>query len=267
MADAIESLTDMLSSLIVLLGLRIASTPPDSTFPYGKGRAETISVVLVGVILLGAAGWIAVQAVRQILVPHPAPAAWTLGVLIALVAIKELLFRFAFKVGDDVGSSAVKADAWHHRSDAITSAAVFIGICVALIGGPGYESADEWAALFASGIICLNALKLLWPALGDMLDKAPDPRLVEEIRRIAGAIGGVEGTHKCAVRRLGFDHYVDLDILVDAGMTVRDSHAIAHRVQDAIRTQIPVITKVLVHVEPGGRGPGGSTDRPGAKNT
>lgn len=249
-ADAVESLTDMLGSIIVLMGLRIASAPPDREFPYGKGRAETVAVLLVSAILLGAAGGVAYHAVGQIMHPHPAPAPWTLAVLVVVILIKEVLFRFAFKVGDDVGSSAVKADAWHHRSDAITSAAVFIGICVALIGGPGYEAADDWAALLASGIIAVNGLSLLWPALGDILDKAPDARLVEEIRAVASAIPGVVGTHHCAVRKLGFDHYVDLDVVVDDDMTVQDSHTLAHRVQDAIRSQIPVISKVMVHIEP-----------------
>lgn len=262
-ADAIESLTDVLSSLIVILGLRVAAAPPSSRFPYGRGRAETMAGIGVSLILLLAAAGIAVESVRQIRTPHELPRAWTLGVLVAVVVVKETLFRFVIKEGDAVGSAAVKADAWHHRSDAITSVAVFIGIVVALIGGKGYESADDWAALFASGIIALNGLSLLMPALSDLLDRAPDEAINAEIRRIATSVPGVLGTHTVRVRKLGLDFYVDLDILVPGDMSVRESHAIAHVVQDAIRAEVPIVWKVLIHVEPAGERGGAERERAG----
>lgn len=249
-ADAIESLTDVGSSLIVWLGLRVASQPPNAKYPYGRGRAETLSAIIVAAMLFSAAGLIAIQSVHQIRTPHQAPAAFTLIVLVAVVVIKESLFRFVLTVGEGVQSTAIRADAWHHRSDAITSAAAFIGICIALWGGPGYEVADDWAALLASGIILINGYSILRPALGEILDRAPDTGIEEEVRRLAESVPGVQGTHKCLVRKLGLDFFVDLDLLVDGRMSVHDSHDLAHAVQDVIRSELPLITKVLIHVEP-----------------
>lgn len=249
-ADAIESLTDVISSIVVWAGLRVAAAPPTERHPFGKGRAETLAAVVVAVMLLAAAYAIARQSVFEIRTPHHAPAPFTLVVLLAVVAIKEVLFRFVIKVGEDVSSTAVKTDAWHHRSDAITSAAAFIGISVALIGGKGYESADDWAALFAAGIIATNAWNLLVPGLRELTDASPDRAIEERIRTIAAGVPGVHGTHRCWVRKLGFDHYVDLDVLVDPTISVRVGHNIAHDVQKAIREEAPYVTRVMVHIEP-----------------
>lgn len=249
-ADAIESLTDVASSCVLLLGLKIAARPPSSKYPYGRGRAETFSALFVSFLLFFAAIGIAIESVRQITTVHSVPAPYTLAVVITVVLIKEALFRWAFKIGSSLKSAAIQADAWHHRSDAITSAAAFLGISIALIGGPGYESADDWAALFAAGIILLNAFLIARPAIDEMLDRSPDPNVVKEIRSLAESVDGVLGTHKCFVRKLGLELFVDLDVVVDAEMSVRESHSIAHRVQDLVREQLPVITKVLVHIEP-----------------
>ena len=249
-ADAIESLTDVGSSLIVWLGLRVASQPPTAKYPYGRGRAETLSALIVAAMLFAAAGLIAIQSVSQIRTPHQAPAPYTLIVLVAVVVIKESLFRFVRTVGEGVQSTAIRADAWHHRSDAITSAAAFVGICIALWGGAGYEVADDWAALLASGIILINGYSILRPALGEILDRAPDTGIEGEVRQLARSVPGVRGTHKCFVRKLGLDFFVDLDLLVDGQMTVHDSHELAHAVQNVIRSELPIITKVLIHVEP-----------------
>jgi len=253
-ADALESLTDVFSSLVVWMGLRVAARPPDAQYPYGRGRAETLSAVLVSLMLLAAAAWIARESVRQIQTPHQAPAPMTLVVLVLVILIKEGLYRYVLTIGQALESSAVKADAWHHRSDAVTSAAAFLGICIALWGGPGYEVADDWAALIAAGLITLNAIAIAQPALGEILDRAPDRRIEAEIRRLAESVPGVLGTHKCFVRKLGLEYFVDLDLLVDADMTVRTSHRLAHAVQDLVRLEMPRITKVLIHVEPAAEG-------------
>lgn len=249
-ADAIESLTDVISSLIVWLGLRVASQPPTAKYPYGRGRAETLSALIVSAMLFAAAGLIAIQSVHQIRTPHQAPAPYTLIVLVAVIVIKESLFRFVLTVGEGVQSTAIRADAWHHRSDAITSLAAFVGICIALWGGPGFEVADDWAALLAAGIILINGYSILRPALGEMLDRSPDTGIESEVRRLAESVAGVKGTHKCFVRKLGLDFFVDLDLVVSGQMTVHDSHDLAHAVQDLIRSELPLITKVLIHVEP-----------------
>ncbi len=249
-ADAIESASDVFSSAVVWIGLKVASAAPSERHPYGKGRAESIAGVVVSLTLFAAAINIAISSIREIQTPHHAPAPFTLGVLVVVIVVKETLFRSVFKVGEDVTSVAVKTDAWHHRSDAITSGAAFIGISVALAGGAGYESADDWGALVAALVIGINALNLIKPALGELTDASPQSELTARVRRIAEAVEGVQGTHRCWIRKLGFDHFIDLDILVDGDLSVRSSHDIAHQVHKSIRDEMPIITKVMVHVEP-----------------
>lgn len=249
-ADAVESTTDVASSLIVWMGLRYSVKPPDDNHPYGHGKAEPLAAMAVSLALFAAAAGVAIESVREIRLPHHAPAPFTLVVLVLVIVVKEALFRYVLKVGDTTRSTAVKSDAWHHRSDALTSAAAFIGISIALIGGSGYEAADDWAALFAAFIIALNAYLLLRPALDELTDARPDPALEAQVRAVARQIPEVIGTHKCHVRKMGFDYYVDLDVIVDGAMTVTRGHEIAHDVQNAIRAANPLFSKVLIHVEP-----------------
>ncbi len=249
-ADAIESATDVFTSLGVFFGLKMAAKPADESHPYGHGKFEPLAAVIVSVALLCAAFLIATLSVREIITPHHAPAPFTLFVLALIIIVKEVLFRYIGNVSDDIESNALKAEAWHHRSDAITSFAAFIGISIALIGGSGYESADDFAALLAAVIISINAVMIFKPALFELTDAAPDPELITKVRKIAGTIEGVHGTHTCNIRKLGFDHFVDLDILCDPDATIREGHEIAHKVGDAIRKNLPKIYRVLVHVEP-----------------
>lgn len=249
-ADAIESASDILSSIVVLAGLKVAAKPADENHPYGHGKAEPLAAMLVAVALYIAAGTIAVHSVGEIRTPHHAPAPFTLVVLVLVVLAKETLFRFVHRVGTELQSTVVRADAWHHRSDAFTSFAAFVGISVALIGGKGYESADDWAALLASAIIAMNATMLLKPAIEELTDAAPDSSIEARIRQIAEAVPGVMFLDKCRVRKLGFDYFVDLDVVVFGDITVREGHRIGHAVQDAVRDGEPMINKVLVHVEP-----------------
>lgn len=249
-ADAIESTSDVFSSFIVWTGLKIASRPPDRTHPYGHGKAEPIAAVIVATALIAAALTIAVQSIHEIITPQHAPAPFTLIVLVLVVITKESLFRFVFSVGEAVQSTAVRTDAWHHRSDAITSAAAFVGISIALIGGPGYEAADDWAALFASAIIAYNAYRLFVPAFNEVMDAAPPRRIEAEVRNAAVSVRGVEALDKCYVRKMGFEFYVDLHVVVDGEMTVRRGHDIAHSVKEAVRSANPRVADVLIHIEP-----------------
>jgi cation diffusion facilitator family transporter len=249
-ADAIESATDTFSSLIVVAGLTLAGKPADHDHPYGHGKFEPLAALAVAIMLLGAAVIIAIASVREILVPHHSPAPFTLLVLVGVIAVKESLFRFVLGVGVEVSSTAVKTDAWHHRSDAITSAAAFVGIAIAIVGGPGYEAADDFAALLASFIIALNAALLMKPALFELTDQAPDPQIALSVRGVAESVPGVLGTHKCNVRKLGFDFFVDLDILCDPEATIRQGHNISHDVGEAVHRALPSVRKILVHVEP-----------------
>ncbi len=249
-ADAVESATDIASSLIIWISLKISTVPPDADHPYGHGKAEPMAAVLVSLTLIGAALTIAVQSIRGILMPHHTPAPYTLIVLVVVVAVKESLYRFVFRVGEDIASTAVKSDAWHHRSDAITSAAAFAGISIAIIGGPGYASADDWAALFASAIILFNAYRILRPAANELMDAAPPAEIEIAVRKAANGVPGVVALEKCFIRKMGFAYYVDLHVTVDGGIPVRQGHDIASRVRDAIKASNSAVAEVLVHIEP-----------------
>ena len=249
-ADGIESLTDIFTSSIVLTGLYFASKPADENHPYGHGKAEPFAGVAVSFGIFIAAMIIIVQSIYEIITPHHAPAPFTLIVLILVIITKETLFRFLIKVGTTVNSVAVKSDAWHHRSDAITSAAAFIGILIALLGGTGFESADDFAALFASVIIIINAYRIFKPALFELLDTAPPTQVIQKVKDVAGQVENVMGIDKCFVRKMGFDYFVDIHVLVDANLPVYKGHEIAHIVKDQLMNEYSNISDVLVHIEP-----------------
>jgi cation diffusion facilitator family transporter len=249
-ADGIESTMDIVSSSIVWGGLKLSARPPDKSHPYGHGKAESLAGVLVSMILILVALTIAWQAINEIRTPHDSPAWFTLIVLALVILVKESMYRFVFRTGDALGSSALKGDAWHHRSDAITSLAAFIGISVALVGGEGFQSADDWAALLACGIILFNGLRILGPALNEVMDGAPREDFGPAIREVAGSVGGVVRVGKCRVRKSGLGLLMDIHILVDGEESVREGHRIGHAVKDAlIASELP-IHDVMVHVEP-----------------
>ncbi len=250
MADATETAADVLSSALLWLGLRIAMKPADKEHPYGHGKAEPLAAILISLFLLGAAAWIGWHAIYYIRTPHQMPRRFTLAILLVVIMIKEGMFRYVLKVGKSINSQAVKSDAWHHRSDAITSLAAFIGILVALILGKGYESADDWAALIASGIIVINAIALLRPALNEVMDAAPSNEIVTKIRALASQNKDVRLVEKCYVRKMGFDYFVDLHLQVDGSLSVTEGHAIAHAVKKLLLESDLMIKDVLVHVEP-----------------
>jgi len=252
-ADAVESLADLFSSVIVWRGLVVAAEPADADHPYGHGKAEPIASAVVSTMLLVAAATITVQAAREILEPHHVPSAYTLLVLIVVVAIKESLFRFVMREGISVESSTVRTDAWHHRTDAITSLAAGLGISISLIGGEGYAAADDVAAVVAAGIIAWNGWRLLRPAMNELMDASPDPTVAERVRRIAAATPGVARVEKCLVRKMGYLFYVDMHVEVDPQMTVQRAHEIAHDVKDEVRRELPAVHDVLVHIEPAGQ--------------
>jgi len=250
LADGIESLTDIFTSSVVLTGLYFAAKPADEDHPYGHGKAEPFAGVAVAFGIFIAAMIIVIQSVYEIITPHHAPAPFTLIVLILVIITKETLFRYVIKVGLTVNSIAVKSDAWHHRSDAITSAAAFIGISIALLGGGGYESADDFAALFASVIIIINAYRIFKPAFYELLDTAPPHQTIQKVKEIAGKVENVMGIDKCFVRKMGVEYFVDIHVLVDANLPVFKGHEIAHQVKDQLMKEHSNISDVLVHIEP-----------------
>ena len=258
-ADATESIADIFNSLVVWRGIVVAAEPPDKEHPYGHSKAEPLAAAFGAVMLLAAALWIAGKAafnIYEFLNPqsfdfHREPLrAFTLIVLVVVIVVKEGLFRFVIGEGDATDNSAVKTDAWHHRSDAITSAGAFIGITIALIGGEKFSWADDAAAIFCAIIIGFNGWFLLRPPLSELMDKAPDPKIVERIRQIAASASGVARVEKCFVRKAGHLYFVEMHVEVDPQMTVLRSHEIAHDVKNKIRETMPEVSDVLVHIEP-----------------
>lgn len=250
LADGVESTLDVFGSILVWAGLRFAALPPDDSHPYGHGKAETLSAIAVGAVLLLTSFILAFESVQEILRPHNAPAPYTLVVLFLVIVIKEFLFRKVIHHGAELKSNAMTSDAWHHRSDAITSAAAFFGISISLVGGPGFESADAYAALLACVVIAFNGIRVLGPAINEAMDTAPSPHIAAEVRKATLGVSGVGGVEKCRVRKMGVEFYVDLHVMVAGEMSVRDGHTIAHAVKDAVRDKMPEVADVLVHIEP-----------------
>jgi cation diffusion facilitator family transporter len=249
-ADAIESTTDIFSSLLVLFGLKYAKRPADENHPYGHGKIEPLITFLVVAFLVTSATIIAYESIQNIQTPHKVPKSWTLIVLGCIIVWKEISFRIVLKKSKETNSSSLKADAWHHRSDAITSMMAFIGISIALIFGKGYETADDWAALFASGFILYNSYLIFRPALGEIMDEHLYDDLLEEIREESIKVKGVVGTEKCFIRKAGMKYHVDLHAIVDGEISVKEGHDIAHNLKDYLQNEIPNLGNVLIHIEP-----------------
>ena len=249
-ADAIESTADIFTSLLVLFGLKYSSRPADKNHPYGHGRIEPLITFLVVAFLLTSATIIAHESIQNIRTPHDLPKPYTLVVLGVIIVWKEISYRFVIKKSKETKSSSLKADAWHHRSDAITSIAAFIGITVALFFGTGYESADDWAALLASCFIFYNSYLIFRPALGEIMDEHQYDDILNEIKSLSKNIDGVIDIEKCYVRKIGMNYFVDLHLTVNANITVREGHSIAHKLKDYIKKEMPEITDVLIHIEP-----------------
>ena len=249
-ADAIESTADIFSSFLVLFGLKYASRPADKNHPYGHGRAEPLITFLVVGFLITSATIIAYESIKNIGTPHELPKIWTLFVLIPLIIWKEISFQLVIRKAKETNSSSLKADAWHHRSDAITSIAALIGISIALYFGKGYETADDWAALFASGFILYNSYKIFRPALGEIMDEHLYDDLVADIRKVSLSCAGVVATEKCFVRKAGMKYHVELHAIVQADITVKFGHEIAHNLKDTLLNDIPQLGHVIIHIEP-----------------
>ncbi len=249
-ADAIESTTDFFSSLLVLLGLKYASRPADKNHPYGHGKAEPLITFMVVGFLITSALIIAHESVHNIITPHEGPRGWTLYILAAIILWKELSYQLVIRKSRETKSTLLKADAWHHRSDAITSVTAFIGISIALIMGKGWESADDWAALAASAFILYNCYLIFRPALGEIMDEHLYDDLIDQIREIAIHVDGVTGTEKCQVRKVGMRYFIDLHIEVDGDISVRHGHDIAHALKARLMSELPELADVLMHVEP-----------------
>jgi cation diffusion facilitator family transporter len=249
-ADGIESAADIFSSLIVLHGLRVSSRGSDESFHFGYGKAESLSALFVGLMLLGSALGICIAGIREILSPHLPPEPYTLLVLIGVVAVKERLYRNVINVGNEVESQAVRGDAWHHRADALSSLAAALGISVALVGGKGWEAADDYAAVFCAVVIGLTGRKLLIEALGDLMDRAPEQPVLEQIMQTSSSVAGVCFVEKMLARKSGVGYLVDLHVQADSRMSLHDAHDLSHKVKSAVMQAIPAVLEMTIHMEP-----------------
>lgn len=249
-ADAIESTADIFASLLVLFGIKYSNRPADENHPYGHGRAEPLITFIVVGFLITSATIIAYESIHNINTPHDLPKPFTLFILGAIILWKEYSFQTVMRKSKETKSSALEADAWHHRSDAITSVAAFIGISIALYFGKGYEAADDWAALLASGFILYNCYKIFRPALGEIMDEHLYHDLEAEIKKIASGVPNVIAIEKCYIRKAGMKYHVDLHLMVDGNKSVKEGHDIAHLLKDTLRTELTELGHVLIHVEP-----------------
>lgn len=249
-ADAIESTTDIFSSILVLLGIKYSQRPADETHPYGHGRIEPLITFIVVIFLVISATIIAHQSIINLQTPHEPPKAWTLYVLGLIIIWKEISYHIVMQKAKALQSTSLKADAWHHRSDAITSVAAFIGLSIALYMGKGYESADDWAALFASVLIIYNCYRIFRPALGEIMDENLYEDMVELIRQRSLEVTGVMATDKCFVRKIGMEYIVDLHAVVNPDLSVKEGHDIAHAIKDHLILSLSNISNVFVHIEP-----------------
>lgn len=250
-ADAIESAGDAVSSIVLWGGLRIAARPADQDHPYGHGKAEPLAALLIALLLFGSGLAIGVEAVRSMRGVSASPAVYTLWVLLGVIGVKETAYRVVRRWGKATGSRALVNDAWHHRSDAITSGAAAVGISIALLGGEAWRSADQWAALVAAAIIVLNAFRLAVPPANELMDAVP-AGVIRDVRVAAESAAGVLAVEKVLARKSGLEYWVDMHIEVDPGMTVAAAHKLAHSVKDVVRREVPNIQDVLIHVEPAG---------------
>jgi cation diffusion facilitator family transporter len=249
-ADAIESTTDIFSSFLVLFGIKYSNKPADDNHPYGHGKAEPLITFLVVGFLITSATIIAYESIKNIQIPHHLPKPWTLIVLGIIILWKEYSFRLVLKRSKESNSSSLRADAWHHRSDAITSVAAFVGISIALFLGNGYEAADDWAALFAVGFIMYNSYLIFRPALGEIMDEHLYDDLIDEIRKFSAQVPGIIATEKCFIRKAGMKYHVDLHAIVASNITVKEGHDLSHLLKDTLRKEIPELGHILIHVEP-----------------
>ncbi|QYM80856.1 cation diffusion facilitator family transporter [Horticoccus luteus] len=249
-ADGAESLLDILSSLLVWMGFKVAGRPPDANHPFGHGKAEPLAALAVAGFIFLVALWIGWHAVHEIVTPHRGPHWATLPLLAGIVAVKIWFSRRLHAAGETAGSTALGVEAMHHWADAVTSGAAFVGIAIAVIGGKGFETADDWAALFACVVIAFNGVLMAGRALRDVMDTAVPDQIEQRVRAYALAVPGVRELDKCRVRKSGLSHLVDIHVRVDGALSVRAGHDIAHAVKDALLAAPLHITDVSVHVEP-----------------
>jgi len=249
-ADAIHSLTDTTTDLAVIAGSHYWSRPPDQSHPYGHRRLETLVTAFIGLVLAAAGigiGWEAISNLHQ---KHTAPPGWiAFYAAMASIVAKEVLYRWTVAVGKKIKSPALAANAWHHRSDAISSLPVLVAVTGALIF-PSWSFLDRVGAAIVSIFILHAAIKITWPAVSELIDAGAPEEIQKKIAEIACNTSGVQEIHAVRSRYISSSIQIDMHIVVDGNLSVREGHTIADNVENGIISGIPEVLEVVVHVDP-----------------
>jgi cation diffusion facilitator family transporter len=249
MADGVHSLSDMVTDLFILIGIKFWSAPADECHPYGHQRIETITTVGIASLLAFAAAGLGWRAVHQLADPVCPPLSYVFIAPLISIIVKEILFRRTREVGRRIHSPAVMANAWHHRSDVISSIPPLVAVVAAAIN-PKWAFLDAVGALVVALLILRVAWKIAAPALAELTERGASPQELQIIEALACAVSGVCSVHKIRTRRLGAGLFIDLHVVVDGDLTVRASHEIASAMQKALIDNGPAVADVTVHVEP-----------------
>ncbi len=252
-ADGLESAGDVLASGFVFLGLTLAAKPADSDHPYGHGRAETLTGLLVGLMLAAAGIAISFHAIRMVGEPSLPPAAYAVWPLMGSIAVKAVLSGVKYRIGKTIGSAALAADAWNDAVDIVSGLAALAAVSLTLYDPQRFLAADHYGGFVVGVIVIFTGLRVARDTGLQLMDTMPDARMMRTIRDVAQKVSGVEGVEKCFARKTGLQYHVDLHLEVDPDISVRSSHDIAERVRQRIRQDVNWVADVLVHVEPSPR--------------
>jgi cation diffusion facilitator family transporter len=249
-ADAVHSFSDLFTDVVVLVGLKISNKPPDKTHHFGHARIETLASTIVGMALIGTALYIGISASLTIYRHteyHPTILAlFGAGVSIAL---KEVLYHYTIRTGRRIKSQLIVANAWHHRSDVLSSVAVFIGVAGTQIN-PSWHILDSFAALLVSFFIVKVGLEILRDALREFTDTAPQPEIIGKIQQCALSVNGVLDTHDLRVRTSGGLFQMEIHIVVDGQLTVLEGHKISKAVEGCLSEDVGNFSSITIHVDP-----------------
>ena len=249
-ADAVHSISDLFTDAVVLVGIKISNKPPDKTHHFGHARIETLASTIVGMALIGTALYIGIQASLTIY-RHTEYHPTTLALFGAGVSIvlKEVLYHYTIRTGRRIKSQLIVANAWHHRSDALSSVAVFIGVAGTQIN-PSWHILDSFAALLVSFFIVKVGLEILRDALREFTDTAPKPEIIGKIQHCALSVNGVVDTHDLRVRTSGGLYQMEIHIVVDGQLTVLEGHKIAKAVEGCLLEDVGNFDSITIHVDP-----------------
>ena len=249
-ADAVHSVSDLFTDAVVLLGLRVGQRPPDEGHPFGHARIETLASATVGLALIATALYLGVKAALNIyrhIEYHPTGLA-VIGAVVS-IALKEGLYHYTVRTGRRIKSQLVVANAWHHRSDALSSVAVLVGVVGARLK-PSWHILDSFAALLVSFFIIKVGLEILWNTVREFTDTAPQPEILNKIANCTRNVEGVIDTHDIRVRTSGGLYQMETHIIVDGQLTVAEGHKIAKAVESCLAEEVGDFDRIIVHVDP-----------------